>query len=262
VSNPIRIAAFTLLLLPSLGAAPATRQLWEFSPLSWIKRKPAEPGAPANAQPVRVQAAILARALGTVQVVAELSEEALFGEAEAVTLSKALAEALSLAGPGEDLEVLSTSKRNAGFLGESLAVTARMFVQDGRLNVIVHDTRLDFLDRYYAEFKMPEFRFGSRAAASAARLRAAGGEARRPDWVVLPLVGAAEAVPVAAPVAAVPVVATVPVKAPVVVPPAPVQAAPEQSLETRLRDLKRRRDQKLITEAEYAKAKQDLLKEF
>jgi hypothetical protein len=74
--------------------------------------------------------------------------------------------------------------------------------------------------------------------------------------VVLPLVAAPPAATVA-PVAAAPLPAVQPTPAPA--------AQPETrsvSIEDHLRDLKRFRDQGLITEEEYTKQKQELLKAF
>jgi hypothetical protein len=238
------LVALVLLMVPgsSLAAAPSgTRHNWEISPWSWIRRKPAEKGAPANAHPLRVEVATLVQALGTLRLEAGGANEPLFDSTEAKDLGKAMAEALSVAEPGEDLELLSTSKRDAGTFGDSLGVTARVFVQAGKLNIIVHDARLEFVRQYYLEFRMPKFEYGSRTATGTVVLKGAGVELRRPDWAVLPLV------PVITPQPGVPL-------------PVPASAPPTPSLESRLRDLKHLREQNLITEEEYAKKKEELLR--
>jgi hypothetical protein len=245
--KPLHLALLALLLVPApvpaLAAPAGTRHNWEIAPWNWIRRKPAEKGAPANGHPLRVDAAILVQALGALRFESKGAEEPLFAPSEAKDLGKAMAEALAVAEPGEDLELLSTSKRDAGTFGDSLGVTARVFVRDGRLNLIVHDARLEFVRLYYAEFKEPKFEYGSRASAGTVVLKAAGAELRRPDWVVLPLVAAA------------PVVNAQPLV------PLPAQpAATPPSLEQRLRDLKHLREQNLITEEDYAKKKEELLK--
>ena len=243
------LIALVLLMVPGsspAAAAPSgTRHNWEISPWSWIRRKPAEKGAPANAHPLQVEAATLVQALGTLRLEARGANEPLFDSTEAKDLGKAMAEALSVAEPGEDLELLSTSKRDTGTFGDSLGVTARVFVQAGKLNIIVHDARLEFVRQYYLEFRMPKFEYGSRTTAGTVVLKAAGGvELRRPDWAVLPLVTVA---PVINPQPGVPL-------------PAPASAPPALSLESRLRDLKHLREQNLITEEEYAKKKEELLR--
>ncbi len=237
MKHPASITLTLLMASAALVAAPATRTSWEFAPFSWIRRQPAEHGAPANAQPLRVQSTILQEALATVQYVHGVVEQPLFAPDEVAGMSRAMAEALALARPDEDLVMLSTSKRETGMLGESLAITARVFVQDGKLNLIIHDARLDFVYDYYANFQMPEFEYGSRAKAGAVTLKAPGAVLRRPDWVVLPLAAPAKPQPV-------------------------VQAAPALSLEERLLGLKRVRAQDLITEEEYQQKRKDLLKDY
>lgn len=251
-----------LLAAPVLAAADSPRRSWELSPFSWIRRSPAEPGAPANSHPLQVDEAALVQALGAVRFAAGAKEQPLFAAAEAAELGKPLAEALAAAGPGEDLLLLSSSKREAGFFGKSLTVTARVFARDGRLNVIVHDTRLDFVEVYFHTFIMPTFKHGTRASAGAAVLKAAGAESPRPDWIALPLAAPATvAAPAPIPVLAAPAPKAAPSAA--AVPPAAPAAAkpsPAAGLEERLRELKRLRDLDLITADEYAKKKQELLK--
>jgi hypothetical protein len=239
-------AALVLMLvfgsLPTLAGSDGTRRTWDLAPFSWIKRIPAEPGAPPNGHPLQVDAATLAQALGLVHFVSGTTVDPLFEPAEVVGLAKAMSEALSLAEPGEDLELLSTTKRGQGILSQSPSVTARVFVEGGKLNIIVHDARLNFAELYYFEFKMPKYESGSRTTAGVVVLKAAGTELPRADWAILPLAARTQVV-MAHPVS----------------PPQPVPAA---SLEERLLGLKRLRDQNLITEEDYAKKKQELLKEL
>ena len=273
----IPAGALALLLLtgasPGLrSAAPESRRLWEISPFSWVRRAAAEKGAPANGQPLRVEAAALVQALGSVRVVVSGSlQESLFSLPETTSLGKALSEALAVAGPDEDLLLLSTSKRDAGLFGKSLGVTARAFVRDGRLNLIVQDGRLEFVDQYFRDFQMPRFDYGSRSKGGNAILKAPGAENPRPDWIVIPLdelvtpapqppAAAVPPKPVPAPVpAAAP--AVVPVAIPAAQPKAPGKAAPS-SPEARLQELKRLREKDLITEEEYRKRKEEILKEI
>ena len=244
--NPIPTLTLVLMMLPGAGPAmaapPGPRQSWELSLFTWIKLKPAEKGAPANGHPLPVEVATLAQALGSVRVVSGSAEEPLFEPAEAADLGKVLAEALAVAGPGQDLELLSTVKRGTGFFSQSLSVAARVFVQEGRLNLIVHEARQDVVFLYGLETRMPVIEYGSRTRTrpSGVVLRAAGAEARRPDWIVLPL---AAPKPLAA--------------APAAPPP---QRTPAASLEERLRNLKRLLDQDLISREDYEKKKQELLK--
>jgi len=244
----IPVFALALTLFPALAAE--TRSTWRVSTYTWIKRVRAEPGAPANGQPLRVDPGTLIRALGALEV--GTSGEPLFAKEELYRLAKPMAEALSLVTPEEDLVLLSTWKRGQSLLSSATGVTARVFARDGRLNLIVHDTRLDFIPDSLDVSRPPAFRFGSRTAAGAVVLTAPGAELPRPDWAVLTL----EAAPAAS---APPPVASAPPAPPALSAPAP---QPPAGLLDRLRLLKQSREQDLITEAEYLKRKQELLQEF
>lgn len=247
------------MLVPASLAAARSQRIWDFAPFSTLRRSPAEKGAPANSHPLKVDAGALARALGDLLVVGKSGDEPLFVPAEAAVLARAMADALTQAQPGEDLVLVSSANRGPGFFNASLGVTARAFARNGQLNLIVKDARLEFLYKYGLDSRMPEFDYGSRKAAGAVVLKAPGAELRRPDWVILPaaaLAPAAAAAPVPPPAAA-------PVPAPAAAaPPAPPVPAPSVAVEERLRDLKRFRDQGLITEEEYAQKKQELLEGF
>ncbi len=262
--KPVHVAALALTLLvarvPLTAAPPSTRHRWDLSLFSYVQRSPAEKGATANSHPLRVSAATLEHVLAEVRFVTAKAEEPLFGRNEVADLARILSEAIYLAGPGEDIELVSTAKREGGFLDSSLTVTARIFLLNGKLNLLVHDARLDFAFTYNIDFRMPKFEFGSRTKPSSVVLKSLEGEVRRSDWLVLPLAATA---PV--PVAATPAPQKIaPAAAP---PPAPALApalapAPAPGLEERLLKLKRLRDQNLITEEDYAKRKQELLKEI
>jgi hypothetical protein len=235
-----RLPTAILVLLLACGSFPAfagpggTRRTWELAPFSWIKRIPAEKGAPPNDHPRLVGSAGLARALATIELVSGSTVEPLFEPDEAVALGKALAEAFALAEPGEDLELLSTAQRGPGLFGQSPSVTARVFLTAGRLNLIIHEARLNFAEQYYFEFKLPKVECGSRTLPSAVVLKAAQGALRRPDWVVLPLeIGPLDTA---------------------------ARPALPASIEERLRSLKRLREQDLITDGEYSERRQELLK--
>jgi hypothetical protein len=256
--NRTWIAGLSLALLAALPpafAAPAQAQKsWDISTWTWIRRKPAERGAAPNGQPLRVDAAAVEQALAGVRLVVGAGEEALFSAKECASLGQAMAEALTVAGPDEDLELLSTARRGSGYRADTLTVTATAFAVDGKLNLIVRDGRLDFLFPYHLNPQAPDFKFGSRSAASPTVLRAAGAESPRPDWVALPLPPPAPRTEVPAVRAEVPAVrAEVPAAK-------PQPAGP--SVEERLIGLKRFRDQNLITEEEYTQKKAEILKDY
>jgi len=243
----IRSAALALTVLvaqaPLRAAPPSTRHRWDISPFSWVQLSPAEQGAPANHHPLRVSTASLEQALTHARLVTPKDEAPLFGGGEVAELAKVLFEAFNVAAPGEDVELVSTSKRLGSAMDSALTVTARLFLLDGKLNLLVHDARLDFVYAYNMNFQMPKFEFGSRTKPSSVVLKTHDGEARRADWLVLPLA------------------ATTPATAPPAVPATPAPAA-TVGLEERLLRLKRLREQNLINEEDYAKRKQELLKEI
>ena len=257
-----RTMGWALAALPVLAGDPGQWQ-WQPANFTWVKRVPAEAGAPANDQPVRLAKEGLTAALASVRFSAEGKDTPLFAKDEVPVLAKILGEAFALAQPNEDLILLSTSRRGAGLLAPARGVTARLFVKDGALNLLVHDTRQDFMDRYLVEGAQPAFTYGSRMAAARVSLEAPGASARRADWLAFPLAAlqqAAPAVPAAAqPGAPAPVEA--PVAAPAAAPVPPVRDAAFYAAQTeRLRALKQLRDEHLITEAEYQAKREAILK--
>jgi hypothetical protein len=250
-----------LLLAPALQGAGAGQTQWKLGSFTWVKRVPAEPGAPANAHPAALPEAALQAMLAPIQVKDDGKDVPLFGKDDLKDLPKALSEALALVQPGEDLVLVSTNKHGsglrAGFLERATGLTARLFVRDGALNLIVHDARLDFLDRYLIDNLQPTFAYGSRKTASAEVLQAPQATRLRADWLAFPLVAA----PVPAPAAT----------APVVAPAAPLKAAPEpapvardsaffEAQTRRLKVLKQLREENLISEAEYQEKREAILK--
>ena len=255
------ICALLLALAPvALPAAPGGQTQWKLSKVSWVQRVPAEPGAPANAQPVAISADALQAALGPVRAQVAGEDLPLFAKDELKVLAKALSEALALALPGEDLLLLSTFKRGGGLLETPVGLTARLFVADGALNLLVHDTRLPFMDRYLADGTLPTFAYGSRTVAAPSDLQAPGARRQRSDWLALPLTEAPAPVPVVAAVpapAVPPQVATEPRPEP---PPALRDAAFYEAQTQRLKALKRMRDEGALSDAEYTAKRDAILK--
>jgi hypothetical protein len=276
-----------LALAPRLAlAGEADQTKWNLAMFTWVQRVPAEPGAPANAHPATLSEETLQSTLAPVLAKVEEKNIFLFGKNELKDLSKALSEAFALAQPGEDLILVSTNRHGGGLLERPEGLTARLFVREGALNLIVHDSRLEFLDRYQVDNLQPKFVYGSRLKASTEMLQAPQATRLRGDWLALPLVAATVAAvkpapaPLAAPIVApvaTPVVTPVaaPVVAPVVAPAVMPKAAPEPSptpakgakdaafyeaQAQRLKALKRLRDENLISEAEYQEKRQAILK--
>ena len=247
------VLAGAVLSGPPLAAAPKTaahRTRWDLGQYAWIRLVPHEKGASDNHHPAPVALDALVRKLGAVRATTPDGEEALFFPAELAGLKTALAEALALADPGEDLLLVSGHKRGTGFLGSPLAVTARMFVKDRGLNLIVENTRLELMGRYDPATDWPKIEYGSRTRASKAALACPGALSRRPDWLVFAL-DAPETPAVAVPA---PVATPLPAAAPPAVPGVPASA------EERLKALKRLLEENLITEPEYQAKRAEILK--
>lgn len=272
---------------------PTQRRTWELGEFTALRIVPAEPGA-TNEHPRLVPAESLRLALGSVRVVHKGRNEPLFGADELQSLTEPISQALINAQPNEDLLLLSTSRRGDGFLVTPTAITARLFLSGGQLQVVVHQARHEFVDQYRGSRIPPQFTFGSRAAAGEAVLQATVGQRPRSDWVALPLsivapVGTAPAPaagPPAPPVAA-PMPATTPtgagggsaVAAPTPAAPATPSVAPApvapraaeparaavrdeaffREQELRLQNLKRLRERGLITEEEYQAKRREIL---
>ena len=216
-------------------------QLHEFTRIELVAR---EAGAEPNQHPANLSPDALREQLARVRFVARDGRQPLFAADELAELVGTLSQALERAGPGDDVLLLSSARREGGVLGSPKAVTARLFVQGGALQLIVHDTRFEFFDTYRGTRNPPRFIYGSRSSASAVVLEAADTTSRRADWLSI-----ANAAAVPAPVAK-------PVE-----PAAAPSKAPEKSddIERRLETLKRLRDKNLISEDEYQQKRKELL---
>lgn len=255
----VALVLIMLLLAPRPGrAAEADQTQWKLANFTWVKRVPAEAGAPPNAQPATLSPEALQAVLAPVRVAVDGQPAPLFAPDELKLLARALSEAFAVAQSGEDLILLSTHKRGGGFMAPAEGLTARLFLREGALNLLVQQARLAFMDRYAAEHTLPDFTYGTRAAASGARLQAPGAATPRADWLALPLI-APVAAPVTAPVTtpvstpvATPVTGSAPLPAPTPAPTAPPRdPAFYEAQRERLKALKQLRDEGLLTEAEY-----------
>ena len=263
--------------LPVVKGA-AGRQLWRIADYTTVELVAREPGAPDNQHPWTLEANTLHALLQQVQVLRGGAAKPLFAIDELNNIVPAITEALSRARPDQDIALVSSARHEDNTFYGITAVTARLFVTDGHLNLIVHDARVDFYDAARGSGMAPHFTVGSRTAEGTAPVQSPSATNKRGDWLVLASVSAppappaapavmTPAAPVAPPVAApaaplppaAPVVAPAPVAppAPAVVPVAP--AAP-QDAEQRLVMLKRLYDKGLITKSEYEKKRAEIVK--
>lgn len=242
-------------------ATSAERRTWRIAEFTAIQRAAREPGAAPNQQPATIAPETLRQLLAPARLVVGQNNVALFHPDELSDLIEPLSEALSVAGPGDDLLLLSTHRRGEGVLRTPTGLTARLFVQGDALNLVVHEARRDFVNAYIGSRIPPTFTFGSRAAAGAVTLQDPGATLRRADWLVIPLQRVAAA-PVAAPAPLVvlPPAAPAPQAAPTPAP-APRAATPASAdeIEQRLLTLKRLRERGLISEEEYQQKRREIL---
>jgi hypothetical protein len=249
----------TGLLAPASAADDAARLVWQIGEFTSVQRVARESGSEPNQHPQVLPPEQLRTMLASLRVLIKGKSQPLFGTDEIGDLIEPLAQALAVAQPGDDLLLLSTSRRGDIVLVPASGLTARLFVQGNQLHVIVHDARLEFMGAWIGTRIPPKFSYGTRAKASEVVLQSAGGQARRSDWQALPLgvTAASPAAPTAAPAAA-PIAA--PVAAPISAPAsAPARDGAYQEQEQRLRGLKRLREQGLISEAEYQQKRREIL---
>jgi Short C-terminal domain len=246
--------------------AQSSQRIWRLKEFTTIELVPIEAGAAPNRQPVQLQADVLRQQLMLVQKVDRSGRQPLFAPDELADLVEPLVQALGRAGPADDVLLLSTSRRDAGILFAPTAVTARLFVQDDGLQVILHDARFDFYDRYRGTNVAPRFAYGSRTSAGEATVQSAGASNRRADWLSIQLAMAAPVAPLVPVVAVAPAVQVAPpatVPAPPTGAPPPVRKALDATgadeVERRLETLKRLREKGLISEDEYQQKRKEIL---
>lgn len=240
------------------------RQLWRLSDYSTVELVALEAGAPDNQQPWTIEANTLRTWLQQVQVMRGAVSKPLFALDELGLIVPALTDALGHARPDQDIALVSSARHEDNTFFGITAVTARLFVVDGHLNLIVHDARVDFYDAARGSGLAPHFTVGSRAAQGNSAIQSPTAINKRADWIVLASVEPA-AEPAPAPRASgLPVAPPAPVAGPApvgVAPVAPVAPAANDT-EQRLLTLKRLYDKGLITKSEYEKKRADILKDL
>jgi hypothetical protein len=239
--------------------AAAGQRLWAIREFTQIELVAREPGAPENQQPIQLPTEALRQQLAQIEFNGPGGRLPLFTADEIGDLVTPIVQALAAAGPGDDLLLLSSYRREGGILGAPKAVTARLFVQGGSLQMIVHDARYDFYDLFRGTHVQPKFSYGSRAAAGTASLQGPGATNRRPDWIAMPLQGPSTPAAAPTPMQATPLPAAAAAPAAVPAPRKPMDSAGADDIERRLETLKRLRDKNLITEDEYQQKRKEIL---
>ncbi len=215
-------------------------QAWNVAEYSAVRLLPIEAGAAPNQHPQDLPIERIERWLSQARL--QGGREPLFMRDEVEAVAKGVAEALQVARPDQDLILLSSARR-AGPLTPMLSITARLFVADGALHLLVHDDRLNVVTPFRVQQVKPVLTFGTRASASPVRLQRDGPPGPRQDWLTWPLAGDEALGP-----------GTVPAPAATVATP-----AADSTLEARLRRLKSLHEQGLISGEDYAHKRRSLL---
>jgi hypothetical protein len=256
------------------------RQLWRISDYSHVELVAREPGAPDNQHPWSADRETLHSWLQQVTVLRNGIARPLFASDELSNIVPAIAEALANARPDQDVALVSSAHHEDNSFFSITAVTARLFVVDGHLNLIVHDARVDFYDAARGSGMAPHFTIGSRTSEGSWPVRSVSATNKRADWLVLgdvpppapvvpamPVAPVAPLAPAAPPAAAAPPAPIAPPAAAAPVSPAPpapavAPATPAASgdAEQRLLTIKRLYDKGLITKSEYEKKRAEIIK--
>jgi Short C-terminal domain len=226
---------------------------WILSDYTVIKIVPRESGSAPNQHPASVDIDRLRTLLGSVRYVEGGRADILFSPGELGELLEPLTQAFENATPADDVQLVSSARRGNAIIGQPYAVTARLFVLNGSLQLIVNDARFEFFNKAVGTRKPPQFTYGSRNRQGNATLRSEVATVNRADWLALPL-SAAPA----------PAAAVAPAAAPAAQPAAAAGSRAREpgfadEIEQRLITLKRLRDKGLISEEEYQQKRKEVL---
>jgi len=252
------------------------------NPMRWgdwdmIRMESSQDGA-TNGHPVQLTPDQVAAAMRNIQIQTFKEVNNLFSEDEVRRFAPAISVGLARASANQELVFVTTGEHKwSGLIAPSVANAGRVFYADGRLNILLGQAHADYLgDANHGTRKPPKFEYGSRkkVAKDVQILGVTQGEAKlvRADWIAVAVVtpaaataslqatGQAGVTPAAAVVAP---AAVVPAAAPATAP--AVDATADQfyrKQESRLRSLKRMRDEGLITDAEFQQKRAEIFKDL
>ena len=245
------------------------------------------PGASRNAHPRSLNAEPLARLLNRITQSVNGKTLPVLGEDAANELARGLVTAMSKAEAQHDVLFFMSSRGNSGIFANRVGHSGTAFVDEQGLNLIFGEANVDFFTTWKASHIARPFDFGSRTRASKVMLAGEGMAHPRADWIVIPLGTPAAVAPPPPPltvggpattqavgdtrnyqsVGNAPAAAVAPAR---VAGPAH-GAAPAtadrgdafyQAQETRLKGLKRLREQGLLSEDEYQAKRKEILKDL
>jgi hypothetical protein len=233
-----------------------SQRVWKVGEFTAIALQAVEAGNTPNQHPAKVNPDTLRNRLAGIEFNNSGRSLSLFSADELNDIVPHIVQALAAAKPGDDLYLLSTARRELGMLGLPVSITARLFMANDRLNLIVDSARQDTMSMFRSAHMIPALSFGSRSAMSpnavAVALTSRSGEVKRGDWVQLSMADV-ERVETAVPAPAI---------SPAVAAPAAAGSREpgfydEQA--RRLKGLQSLRDQGLLTEAEFQAKRREIL---
>lgn len=252
----LALLCLPLVVLLAVSSATHARMLHQSTRIALYSDK-AEPGN-RNSHPITLEADQLSAALSRVRASSGETGEIidLFPEKNRKESAALLAKELRGIDWDQELHLVSFRKVGAFFSGQRNASAARVFMQNGQLNLIFGQ-----IDLFYSEFRDPDRPIppmGSRKRAASLKGKIISTEGvtfvdGRNDWVALDLVLSAPP-----PSGLVP-----PAKGPGQEPgeksPMAAIKPKEKSIEEKLQILRNLRDKDLITEQEYVDKKREIL---
>lgn len=240
-------------------AAPQGALYWNQIDRVELSQRGGPPDNAPNQQPAEIGEAELAAALAKLQYRSARGEVLpLFSAEEIKRVQMALAAALGVANGTQDVLFVSTGPKKERGYTRTLTAAGRAFYADGALNVLVGEAGRDVMHEVRTEQGSQltvNFNHGSRAEAEKTVALVAAPQAGvtlvRSDWLRVPLVAQAKsAATSAAPAAGAAAAVAQPAGA------SPAIKAQEERFEL----LKRLHDKGLISDAEYEKKREELLK--
>lgn len=261
------------------GEATGTT-IWQARKFGWVRLVDSEPGAAPLDHPVQLDPDSLGEVLAGITV--ELPElertNRVFTRDEIDVLVPALVRGLAMAGPAQEIVFATTATRRLTlFVNKPSVNTGRVFVEDGRFNLILGHVNAGYTEQLSDDGYLRDFEPGTRKAPLGIReqwqidSRTSGWDRRREDWMAAPVRRASGPLPALAgePDASVEPAAGAgaPAAAPAPQPAAAPAAAPSARdgydvLKRRLEVLKELHQDGLITDEEFERKRGELLNEL
>lgn len=188
----------TLLTPTDAATQPAAsgQTVWRAQQVGWVRLVEAEPGAGSLDHPVQLDPASVAAVLRGLTVEYPELERSndVFTDDEIEVLVPALVRALATAGPDQDVAFATTANRRLTlFVNRPSVNTARVFFDDGKLNIILGHVNTGYTEQFDDAGYLRDFEPGTRRGPVSigedwiVDSRTGGWERRREDWMAAPV---------------------------------------------------------------------------